>query len=118
MRRPPRERFVLWATPLGISGSCLVIATVAYGSPVGRALLFATAASSLLMRWSAARYATAVLITAAWLGRAVSAFWEINGYDDRTNLTVALLWPCLWAIAASALLSVHQTYVRERALGI
>lgn len=118
MKRPTTERFIVWGGSVGIAGACLVLAFAAYGSPVGRVLLVATAVAALLMRWTAARYATGVLITAAWLGRAVSAFWQIEGYDDQTNLVVALLWPCLWVVAVALIFAIHRTRVAERALGI
>lgn len=116
--RPPLDRLIAYAVPPAITGACLVLAVYAHGTDVGRILLYATAAAAPFMWWAAGRYATFLLITAAWLGRSASALWSIDGYDDRTNLVVALLWPCLWVIAVAGIASLQRIRTEDRALGI
>lgn len=113
-----RQR-VVYGVPGAVFVACGVMGFIAYQSNgILRILMVATMIAAPTMYWRPGRYATACLLTSAWLGRAVSAAWGIKGYDDRTNLVVATLWPALWYLAMVAIFALHTMRDQEKALGV
>jgi hypothetical protein len=118
-RLSDRRGSLVYGVPVAIFVACGVMGLIAYqSSGILRTLMLATMLAAPTMYWRPGRYATAMLLTAAWLGRAVSALWGIDGFDDRANWVVVGLWPALWYLAMIAIFALHRERDIEKVLGV